>query len=59
MALGKFLVGREEEEDLTAFSACCWKCTKNTVPAAKREVPRRVSLEARDIVGGVAEFVGL
>jgi hypothetical protein len=34
---------------LTAFSACCWKCTKQIMLTAKQEVPRRVSLEARDI----------
>jgi len=34
----------------TAFSDCCWKCTKKTVPTAKRDVPTRVSFAARDMI---------
>ena len=34
----------------TACSASCWWCTKATVARAKREVPRRVSFDARDMV---------
>ena len=35
----------------TCCSAFCWKCTNTTVLAAKSEVPSRVILEARDMVG--------
>lgn len=34
----------------TACSACCWKWTNATVETAKSDVPRRVSLDARDII---------
>ena len=34
---------------LTAFSDCCWKCTKNTVLIAKVDVASSVSFDARDI----------
>ena len=36
---------------LTAWSAFCRQWTKSTVLTAKREVPRSVSFEARDMVG--------
>lgn len=34
----------------TSFSDLCCQWTNVTVPAAKSEVPRRVSFEARDMV---------
>jgi len=34
----------------TSCSHFCWKCTSTMVPAANRDVPRSVSLDARDIV---------